>query len=229
MELRMNREKYVCYYRVSTQKQKNSGLGLEAQKEVVTNYLNGCDWEIIGEYVEIESGKNNNRAELNKAIQACKLKDAKLIVSKLDRLSRDVHFITSLMKSDVKFVVAEMPEMTELTIHIFASIAQHERKMISERTKVALKQAKARNIKLGNPCLRRGERIVNSGDTINANKVRVTRANEYVSQMKPIILEIMSSGIVSLNGIANELNIQRYTTRRGSVWSAIAVKRVLER
>ena len=115
------------------------------------------------------------------------------------------------------------------TIHIFAAMAQHERKMISERTKAALKQAKSRNIKLGNPCLRRGCRVANSGDNTNANKARVSRANGYATQIKQIILEIMNDGIVSLNGIANELNNQRYTTRRGCSWNATAVKRVLER
>jgi len=225
----MSQGKFVCYYRVSTSKQKNSGLGIEAQKETVMNFLNGGNWEIVGEFVEYESGKIDDRLELNKAIQACKLKNAKLIVSKLDRLSRDVHFIASLMKSNVKFVVAEMPEMTELTIHIFSAMAQHERKMISERTKAALKQAKKRNVNLGNPCLRRGKRVANSGDTSHANKARVARADHYALQMKSIILEVMSSGVTSLTGIANELNTQRYTTRRGCCWSAMAVKRVLER
>ena len=225
----MSQGKFVCYYRVSTTKQKVSGLGIDAQKETVMNFLNGGNWEIVGEFVEYESGKNDNRSELTKAIQACKLKNAKLIVSKLDRLSRDVHFISSLMKSDVQFVVAEMPEMTELTIHIFAAMAQHERKMISERTKAALKQAKNRNAKLGNPCIRQGKRIQNSGDTTQANLARVARADNYAYQMKEIILGIMNSGVISLNGIANELNSQRYATRMGRAWSAMAVKRVLER
>jgi DNA invertase Pin-like site-specific DNA recombinase len=120
-------KKYVCYYRVSTADQGKSGLGLEAQKKTVEDFLNGNGHEIVGEYTEIESGGKNDRPELQNAITACELKGARLIVAKLDRLSRDLHFITQLQQSGTRFVIAEMPDATELTIHIYASIAQHER------------------------------------------------------------------------------------------------------
>ena len=225
----MTKGRFVCYYRVSTHKQGIKGLGIEVQKDTVQNFLNGGNWEIVDEFVEVESGKKDNRKELNRAIQACKLKNAKLIVSKLDRLSRDVNFISSLMKSDIKFIVAEMPEMNELTIHLFAAIAEHERKMISERTKAALKQAKRRGVRLGNPCIYRGEKIPGSCNIAYANNARIANANDYAQSMKQVILDIMSLGITSLNGIAKELNSQMYTTMRGCSYNATSVKRILER
>jgi len=139
-------ERFVIYLRVSTAEQGKSGLGLAAQKKTVENYLGANGHEIVGEFAEIESGGNNHRPELGKAITACKLKKARLIVSKLDRLSRDLGFITELQRSGVPFVVAEMPDATELTIHIYSALAQHERKVIGQRTKDALAALKARLI-----------------------------------------------------------------------------------
>ncbi len=133
-------QKFVTYYRVSTDKQGRSGLGLEAQKKTVLDFINGNNSEIVGEYVEIESGKRDDRPELQKAIRTCKLKKARLIVSKLDRLSRDLHFITELQRSGVQFTIAEMPEATELTVHIYAAMGQHERKEIGRRTKEHYRQ-----------------------------------------------------------------------------------------
>ena len=163
--------RFVGYYRVSTDRQGNSGLGLEAQKQTVADYLNGGAWKVVGEYTEVESGSNGNRPELQKAIRDCKLKNARLVVAKLDRLSRDLHFITTLEKSGVKFVIAEMPDATELTIHLLASVAQHERKLISQRPKAALVQAKKRGVVLGNPYFKEGKQIPGSGDTDAAKTV----------------------------------------------------------
>jgi DNA invertase Pin-like site-specific DNA recombinase len=128
--------KYVAYYRVSTTKQGQSGLGLEAQRNTVLNYIGNN--ELVGEFTEIESGKSNNRTELNNALDLAKKEQATLVIAKLDRLSRNLTFISTLMDNKVKFVAVDMPEANEFTIHIFAALAQQERKMISERTKNAL-------------------------------------------------------------------------------------------
>src|SRR5262245_42664025 len=127
--------RFISYLRVSTDKQGKSGLGLEAQREAVDRYLNGGRWELVKEYVEVESGKNDDRPKLAAALAHAKALKARLIVAKLDRLSRDVAFIATLQKSEVKFVAADNPEANELTIHILAAVAQHERTMIRERTR----------------------------------------------------------------------------------------------
>src|SRR5215470_13792008 len=143
--------KFVSYCRVSTAKQGRSGLGLEAQRAAINDFLNGGQWKLIAEYVEVETGKNDDRPELRKALHQAKVTGATLVIAKLDRLSRNLRFIAELQESRVKFVCADMPDANELTIHIFASLAQHERKVISERTRRALQAAKKRGAVLGNP------------------------------------------------------------------------------
>jgi DNA invertase Pin-like site-specific DNA recombinase len=144
--------KFVAYFRVSTDRQGKSGLGLEAQREAVMSYLNGGRWTLAAEFTEVESGKrSDNRPELEKAIAACKRLKAKLVIAKLDRLSRNLAFIAALMESGVEFVAVDNPHMNKLTIHILAAVAEHEREMISERTKAALAAAKRRGQRLGNP------------------------------------------------------------------------------
>jgi DNA invertase Pin-like site-specific DNA recombinase len=138
--------------RVSTQKQGRSGLGLEAQREAVTVFLNGGNWELIREFKEVESGKaEDNRPELAKALHLCKVTGAKLVIAKLDRLSRNAAFLLGLQNAGVPFVAADMPEANEMVVGILAVIAQAERKMISQRTKAALAAAKRRGVKLGAP------------------------------------------------------------------------------
>jgi DNA invertase Pin-like site-specific DNA recombinase len=171
--------RFVTYFRVSIDKQGRSGLGIEAQKATVMNYLNGGNWEVVGEYTEVESGGKDDRPELAKALRDCRLKGARLLVSKLDRLSRDLHFITTLLKADVGFTVAEMPDMDEFSCHLLAAMAQHERRLISERTRAALQVAKSKGKKLGNPCLRPGERIPGSGAPANANKARIKKTDAW--------------------------------------------------
>jgi DNA invertase Pin-like site-specific DNA recombinase len=222
-------EKYVCYYRVSTADQGKSGLGLDAQKKTVEDFLNGNGHEIVGEYTEIESGGKNDRPELQNAITACELKGARLIVAKLDRLSRDLHFITQLQQSGTRFVIAEMPDATELTIHIYASIAQHERKVIGQRTKAALAQLKDKGVKLGNPCLEKGEQIPGSGDTTNARAARIKTTGEYALKMAPFIEEMKAQGHTSLRQIAAALNAEGYKTVTGKEWQAMAVSQVIKR
>lgn len=140
---------FVAYYRVSTQSQGRSGLGLEAQKAAVQAFLNGGSWKLLGAFTEIESGADNARPELAKALNACRLKGATLVIAKLDRLSRDAHFLLGLEKAGVDFVAADMPSANRLTVGIMAMVADEERRMIAARTKAALAAAKARGVALG--------------------------------------------------------------------------------
>jgi DNA invertase Pin-like site-specific DNA recombinase len=140
---------FVSYLRVSTARQGQSGLGLAAQRAAVTDFLNGGDWSLIAEYVEVESGANDERPKLAEALARCRLHNATLVIAKLDRLSRDAHFLLGLQKAGVRFVAADMPEANEMVVGIMAVVAQAERKMISARTKAALQAAKARGVKLG--------------------------------------------------------------------------------
>src|SRR3712207_6842151 len=145
----MAQGKFVAYYRVSTAKQGKSGLGLEAQQEAVRSYLNGGAWQLVDEVVEVESGKRNDRPKLAEALRLCRLHSATLIIAKLDRLARNVAFISNLMESGVEFTAVDFPQANRLTVHILAAVAEHEREMISRRTKDALAAAKARGKKLG--------------------------------------------------------------------------------
>jgi DNA invertase Pin-like site-specific DNA recombinase len=138
--------RFVAYYRVSTDRQGRSGLGLEAQQKAVADYLNGGAWELVGEYVEVESGKKSDRPELACAMEACRRHKARLVIAKLDRLSRNQASVATLMESGVEFVAADMPFANKLTIHILAAVAEHEREAISERPKRhSRRQRRARN------------------------------------------------------------------------------------
>src|SRR6266513_3147515 len=145
--------KFVAYFRVSTDKQGKSGLGLDAQRKSVLDYLDGGRWSLIAQFTEIESGKRNDRPELEKALAACKKQKARLVIAKLDRLSRNLAFIAALIDSGVEFIAVDNPHANKLTVHILAAVAQHEREIISARTSAALKAAKARGKRLGNPKL----------------------------------------------------------------------------
>src|SRR5919112_422238 len=140
---------FVAYYRVSTERQGRSGLGLAAQRKAVEDFLNGGNWRLVAEFTEIESGKHSDHPALAKAFQACRLRRAKLVIAKLDRLSRDAHFLLGLEKAGVDFVAADMPTANRLTVGIMAMVADEERRMISKRTKEALAAAKARSVTLG--------------------------------------------------------------------------------
>ena len=142
--------KYVSYLRVSTKRQGESGLGVEAQREAVTTYLNGGRWRLVEEFVEVESGKrDDNRPELEKAFAACRVYNAKLVIAKLDRLSRDAHFLLGLDKAGVEFVAVDMPHANRLTVGVVALVAEQEAVAISQRTKAALAAAKARGTQAG--------------------------------------------------------------------------------
>ncbi|MES2493569.1 MAG: recombinase family protein [Pseudomonadota bacterium] len=143
--------KFIAYYRVSTDRQGRSGLGLEAQSEAVNRYLNGGNWQLLDKFVEVESGKrDDNRPELAAALAACRKHKATLVIAKLDRLACNVTFIANLMDSKVEFIAVDLPTANRLTLHIMAAFAEHEREMISARTKAALGIRKAQGVRIGN-------------------------------------------------------------------------------
>jgi DNA invertase Pin-like site-specific DNA recombinase len=216
--------KHVAYYRVSTAKQGASGLGLDAQRKAVADYLNGGAWELLSEFVEVESGKLDQRPQLEQALSMCELTGATLVVAKLDRLSRNVAFLATLQESGVRFVAADMPEANELTIHIMAAVAQAERKAISKRTKEALAAAKARGTKLGG---NRGNLDdLKKGPAISA-AVRRKASEDRAAKVRKHIDAVKAQGAVSLRQIAAALNERGIRTSRGGEWSAIQVQRVL--
>lgn len=219
--------KFVAYYRVSTQRQGASGLGLEAQQKAVRDHLNGGNWELIDEIQEIESGKQNDRPALQEALRKCRLYNAKLIIAKLDRLSRDAHFLLGLQKGQVPFVAADMPDANEMTVGIMAVIAEAERKMISNRTKAALEAAKARGVTLGGY---RGFDIATVADkgTEASAQVRKSRSVQRAADVMEIIKDLKASGATSLRSIAKGLNERGIKTPRGSEWQANSVKRVID-
>jgi DNA invertase Pin-like site-specific DNA recombinase len=226
--IKMATGSFVSYHRVSTQRQGLSGLGLEAQKVAVDNYLNGGNWDLVGEFVEVESGKNNDRPELAKAISLCRIHNATLVVSKLDRLARNVAFISQLMESKVEFVAVDFPQANRLTVHILAAVAEHEREAISKRTKEALAAAKARGIKLGNDNMTASIAALGRASSIKSRK---KKSQERASDLVPVIEGIKERGIVTLKGIAAELNLMKIPTARGIVgnWKPTQVSRILKR
>src|SRR5215471_4879274 len=145
----MARGKWISYLRVSTSRQGETGLGIEAQRQAVASFLNGAQWILLKEFVEVESGAKTDRPKLNEALRACRLYGARLVIAKLDRLSRDAHFLLGLPKAGVNFVAADMPNANRLTVGIMAMVAEEERRMISQRTKDALAAAKKRGVELG--------------------------------------------------------------------------------
>ncbi|MGO8915394.1 MAG: recombinase family protein [Stellaceae bacterium] len=218
--------KFVSYLRVSTARQGRSGLGLDAQRQAVEQFLNGGNWVLTKEFVEVESGKRSDRPQLEKALRLCKVTGAKLVIAKLDRLSRDAHFLLGLQKAGVPFVAADMPEANEMVVGIMAVVAQAERKMISERTKAALQAARRRGVKLGNPngaAHLRG--LGNAAATAAVRQNAVHRAENVA----PVIADILAAGITSVGGIAAELNRRGILTARGGNWHPTSVRRVLAR
>src|SRR2546430_16786118 len=211
--------KFIAYFRVSTDNQGKSGLGLEAQRKAVLDYLNGGRWSLMQEFVEIESGKHNDRPQLTAALAACKKHRAKLVIAKLDRLSRNLAFIAALMESGVEFVAVDNPHATKLTVHIWAAVAEHEREMISERTRAALRAAKARGTRLGNP--QPAKAAQRGTAAVKAN------ARQFAANVLPIIEEIERAGITSHNAIAAKLNERNVRTARGGKWTHVQVGAVL--
>jgi DNA invertase Pin-like site-specific DNA recombinase len=203
-------------------------LGLEAQREAVSRYLNGGHWQLVSEIVEVESGKRNDRPQIAEALRLCRLHKATLVIAKLDRLARNVHFISSLMESGVDFIACDFPEANRLTVHILAAVAEHEASMISARTKAALTAAKARGAILGgqrgNPTRMAG--IAKMGALASA-KTRGEAAHDRRADLRPVIKELRDGGLSTLRELANGLNDRDLSTPRGGRWTATQVMRLI--
>jgi DNA invertase Pin-like site-specific DNA recombinase len=226
MEHVMAQSQFVAYYRVSTARQGKSGLGLDAQKKAVTDFLVGGSWQLMAEFVEIESGKADERPQLEQALAMCDLSGATLVVAKLDRLSRNLAFLARLQESGARFVAADMPEANELTIHIMAAVAQAERKAISKRTKEALAAAKARGVRLGG---NRGNLEDLKKGPAKSAEVRCRQSRERALKVSRQIDAITAERQgTSLRQIAAALNDRGITAPRGGRWHAAQVKAVLQ-
>jgi len=206
--------RYVAYFRVSTEKQGRSGLGLAAQRSVVEKFL-GTEDEVVAEFVEVQSGRDDAREELWKAITCAKKQGAKLLIAKLDRFSRRVSFIASIMEQGIGLVVAEMPNATDFQLHIFAALAQEERRLISERTRNALAEAKKRGVVLG------------SHGKVLAERNR-READRRAEELRPVISPMMEAGM-SLTEIARRLNQRGITTAYGKQFRAQQVGSIVRR
>lgn len=216
--------RFVSYLRVSTQRQGDSGLGIEAQRAAVSAYLNGGDWQLIAEFVEVESGKKNDRPKLAQALATCRIHKATLLIAKLDRLSRDAHFLLGLDKAGVDFICADMPAANRLTVGIMAMVAEEERRMISARTKAALAAAKARGVKLGNP---NNPLDRDKGRAVSA-VVRRAKAEARAADLLPTITSLQAQGVTTFTGLAQALNDRGIPTVRGGQWHPTQVQRVIE-
>lgn len=212
--------KFVAYFRVSTQKQGMNGLGMDAQKETVRQFLcNGG--ELVGEFVEVETGTGANalakRPQLAAALALCKKTGARLLIAKLDRLARNVHFVSGLMESKVKFVACDMPEANDLTIHVMAAFAEHEAKRISQRTKEGLAAAKARGVVLG----------ASGAGNLRRNLLsRKCEADRNADKLRPVMLGFLAQGLTQ-RAMVEALNKSGLTAPRGGLWSLVQVQRVL--
>lgn len=212
----MKTKEYIAYYRVSTDRQGKSGLGLEAQQKAVSDFLR--DRQIIASYTETESGKKNNRPELQKALSDCKKQKAILIIAKLDRLGRNVAFISSLMESKVEFIAVDNPHANKLMLHMLAAFAEHEREQISKRTKEALAAAKRRGVELG----KHGKHIL--------SKKNIKDADAFAYSMTEIINDIKSNGHTTVREITEELNKREIpNSKNAGVWHLRTTNKLVKR
>lgn len=229
--------RFVAYYRVSTAKQGASGLGFDAQRRAVEDHVKAAGGRLLAVFEEVESGKRDDRPALAEALTHCRMTGAKLLIAKLDRLSRNVAFLANLMEGDVDFVACDMPSANSLTIHILAAVAQAEREAISARTKVALASIKARlNSGDEHVSRRSGRRITKLGGPNGLTVSRpdlgtaavVAKAEAHAKRLEPIVRSLRTEGL-SYGAIASRLADLGATTPRGGAWTAMGVKRVLDR
>lgn len=216
----------IAYIRVSTASQGKSGLGIEAQRKAIADFVAREGLELLAEHVEIETGKGSDALErrpvLAEALAEARKAKAAVIVAKLDRLSRDVAFVAGLMAQRVPFLVAELgADADPFMLHLFAALAEKERAMISQRTRAALAAAKERGVQLGNPRLDEAR--------VKAEASRVAGADEFAASVEPVIRAIQASGVTTLRGIARELVARKVETRRGGQWTPVQVGDLLRR
>lgn len=220
--------KIVAYKRVSTARQGRSGLGLEAQEKAIEEFAASRKAKVIGCFTEVESGKRNDRPELDKALHLAKVTGSTLVIAKIDRLSRNAAFLLTLRDSGVKFIAADLPDANDLTVGIMALVAQQEREAISRRTREALAAAKARGIKLGNPNGAAALRRANKGNQASVLAIKA-KADDHARNLAPVIASLKAEGITSLGGIAQELNQRGMLTPRGGSWHKSSVRNLLLR
>jgi DNA invertase Pin-like site-specific DNA recombinase len=220
--------KLIAYYRVSTAKQGASGLGLAGQEAAVAEYARATGGTLLRAYTEVETGKRADRPELARALADCKRSKAVLVIAKLDRLARNVHFLSGLMEAGVEFTCCDMPSANPLTLHIMAAVAEDEAKRISERTKAALAVYKARGGVLGaaRPGAYRLKGGANPKAARRAGEVATAMAKEAYADLASTIAAMRAEGL-SLRQIARRLNGEGYTTRQDKAWNQVQVKRVL--
>ena len=216
----------ITYIRVSTSQQGRSGLGIDAQRETLRHFADAEGFEITREFVEVETGKGvdalDRRPQLKAALAAGRKHRCHVAVAKLDRLSRDVHFISGLMAHKVPFLVAELgPDVDPFVLHLFAALAEKERALISTRTRQALEAAKARGVALGSPKLHVARKSALASIKGGADK--------HAANILPIIREIQKAGATTLRAIAEALNARGVATARGGQWHATSVKNMLDR
>jgi DNA invertase Pin-like site-specific DNA recombinase len=220
---------FLAYYRVSTGKQGKSGLGIEAQRQAVATYLNGGNWRIVGEFVEVESGRRSDRPELDKALAAARVRQVPLVVAKVDRLTRSVAFLSRLLEAGVDVRFADLPAIEGATgkflLQQMAAVAELEAGMISARTKAALAAAKRRGVKLGGD---RGARLTAKARAAG-NAAQQARAQARASDLAETVKELQAAGCESLRAIAAELGARGIPAARGGKWSAVQVSRLLAR
>jgi DNA invertase Pin-like site-specific DNA recombinase len=218
----------VTYLRVSTAEQGRSGLGLEAQRAAVEAFCTSRGWTVLAEFLEVESGKRDDRPQLAAALHRAKVTGATLVIAKLDRLSRNVAFLASLQDSGASFLAADMPEANELTVHIMAAVAQAERKATAKRTREALQAAKARGTRLGNPNGAEALRRAGKGNAAALTALKAG-ASGRAADLAPILAEIRADGFTSLPAIAAQLNARSIQTPRGGQWHPSSVRNLVRR
>jgi DNA invertase Pin-like site-specific DNA recombinase len=218
-------KKYIAYYRVSRKEQGISGLGLSAQKSSVEKYVTGQEGIILNQYTEIETGTSKReRIEIHKAIQQAKNEGAILVIAKLDRLARNVSFVSSLMDAGIEFLAVDMPSANNFTIHIFSALAEQEAKLISSRTKVALAELKKKGIKLGNP-----QNLTNEARAKGVNKIKENAMNNDRNRQAQSIILNCKEKDMSYRQIADYLNQLNFKTRHGNKFYAPTVLQLYNR
>lgn len=212
----MSESRFIAYYRVSTDRQGRSGLGLEAQREAVRSYVTQRGGDVLDEFTEVETGKRSDRPELASALEACRRQKATLVIAKLDRLARNMAFVANLMEGRADFVAVDMPNADRFTIHIFAALAEEEGRRISQRTKAALAAAKARGAQLGR-----------AGAILARRNREAAQARAH--DLEAMVIAIRRDGAQTYRAIAQELNARGVSTPMGKRWHAGSAQRLCRR